>query len=147
MPELLNQEIRDQVKQAFADLREPVEVLFFGSAQDCPYCEDTRQMAEEVVSLSDKLSIQVFDLEADAETATQYHVDKAPTLVLTARNDDGLKDYGIRYVGIPAGHEFSSLIHDLLRVSSRDSGLSQQTRAFLATLDKPVHLQVFVTPT
>lgn len=147
MPELLNQEIREQVRDAFSDLREPVEVLFFGSGQDCPYCDDTRQMAEEVVSLSDKLSLQVFDLEADAEMAAQYHVDKAPTLVLAARNEDGLKDYGIRYVGIPAGHEFSSLIHDLLRVSSRDSGLSQQTREFLATLDKPVHLQVFVTPT
>jgi hypothetical protein len=39
------------------------------------------------------------------------------------------------------------LIHDLVLISGRDSGLSEQTREFLSSLDKPVHLQVFVTPT
>ncbi|MBP1700991.1 MAG: glutaredoxin-like protein, partial [Chloroflexi bacterium] len=47
----------------------------------------------------------------------------------------------------PSGHEFSSLINTLVVVSNRDSGLDQQTRDFLSKLDKPVHLQVFVTPT
>ena len=54
---------------------------------------------------------------------------------------------GIRYAGIPSGHEFSSLIHDLILVSGRDSGLGQETRNFLKSLDSPVLLQVFVTPT
>jgi alkyl hydroperoxide reductase subunit AhpF len=53
----------------------------------------------------------------------------------------------VLYSGIPAGHEFGSLIHDLVLVSGRDSGLSQKARNFLAGLRKPVHLQVFVTPT
>jgi len=56
-------------------------------------------------------------------------------------------DYGIQYSGIPSGHEFSTLINDILLVSGRDSGLSPQTREFLQKLDKPVHFQVFVTPT
>jgi alkyl hydroperoxide reductase subunit AhpF len=74
-------------------------------------------------------------------------VDKVPGLVLAGRDGDQILDYGIRYAGIPSGHEFSSLIHDLVLVSGRDSGLREQTRAYLAKLDKPVHLQVFVTPT
>jgi alkyl hydroperoxide reductase subunit AhpF len=53
----------------------------------------------------------------------------------------------VRYAGIPSGHEFSSLIQDLILVSGRDSGLSEQTREYLAGLKEPVHLQVFVTPT
>jgi alkyl hydroperoxide reductase subunit AhpF len=32
-------------------------------------------------------------------------------------------------------------------VSRRDSGLDAKTREFLKNLDKPLHLQVFVTPT
>jgi hypothetical protein len=32
-------------------------------------------------------------------------------------------------------------------VSGRDSGLNQQTRDYLKQLEKPAHLQVFVTPT
>jgi glutaredoxin-like protein len=56
-------------------------------------------------------------------------------------------DYGVRLAGIPSGHEFSSLIQDLILVSGRDSGLSAETRKALDDLDKPVLLQVFVTPT
>ncbi len=147
MAELLNSEIKEQVRQVFADLEEPVEVLFFGRAEDCLYCEDVQQLVREVVELSDLLSLRSYDLDDDAEIAAEYHVDKAPTLVLAAKNGAEIRDYGIRYAGIPSGHEFSSFIHDLLRVSSRDSGLNQATRDFLSKLSEPVHLQVFVTPT
>ena len=34
-------------------------------------------------------------------------------LALLAGKGDALTDYGIRYYGIPAGHEFNSLVHDL----------------------------------
>jgi glutaredoxin-like protein len=39
------------------------------------------------------------------------------------------------------------LINDILIVSKRDSGLDAKTREFLKNLDRPLHLQVFVTPT
>jgi len=56
------------------------------------------------------------------------------------------KDYGIHFYGIPAGYEFTSLIHDIMMVGSGDSGLSAETRQWTTGLVKPVHLQVFVTP-
>jgi alkyl hydroperoxide reductase subunit AhpF len=68
-------------------------------------------------------------------------------MVIAGRDGEQILDYGIRYSGIPAGHEFSSLLNTLLLVSGRDSGLDSKTRQVLATLDKPIHLQVFVTPT
>lgn len=147
MTELLNQEVKDQVSQVFAELKEPTHVLFFGKQDDCEYCDDTLQMVEEVVALSDKLTLEVYDLDEDADVAGRFHVDKAPGLVIAGRDGDQILDYGVRYAGIPSGHEFSSLIHDLVLVSGRDSGLVQKTRDFLNQLDKPVHLQVFVTPT
>ncbi|MBI4928736.1 MAG: thioredoxin family protein, partial [Anaerolineae bacterium] len=54
---------------------------------------------------------------------------------------------GIRFKGIPSGHEFTSLVNTLLIVSRRESGLSADTRQFLKELTQPIHLQVFVTPT
>jgi glutaredoxin-like protein len=56
-------------------------------------------------------------------------------------------DYGVRFAGIPSGHEFSSLIEGLILVSGRDSGLSGEIRKQLRGLKNPVLLQVFVTPT
>lgn len=144
---LLNEGIVQQVREAFAQLKHPVEVLFFGRKTDCEYCEATLQLVQEVVAISDKLGLKTYDLDEDMEVARQYHVDKAPALVIAGREDGHLVDYGIRYAGIPAGHEFSSLVHDLILVSGRDSGLSPDTRAFLASLKHPVLLEVFVTPT
>lgn len=144
---LLNEEVVGQVKEVFQQLQSPVEVLFFGSQQDCEYCDDTLRLIQEVTSLSDKLGLRVYDLEQDAALASQYKVDKAPSIVLAGRDGDQLLDYGVRFAGIPSGHEFSSLIHTLILVSGRDSQLDPKTRQFLAGLDKPVLLQVFVTPT
>jgi glutaredoxin-like protein len=147
MTDLLNEDIRNQVREAFNSLKEPVQVLFFGSKEQCEYCDDTLKLVEEVTSLSDKLNLQAFDVEADSAVADRYNVSMTPGLVIAGQGEDGPIDYGIRYAGIPSGHEFSSLIQDLILVSGRDSGLNQQTRDFLTNLEEPVHLQVFVTPT
>jgi glutaredoxin-like protein len=147
MTVLLNEDTQAQVKEAFAQLNEPVHVLFFGREAGCDYCEDTRQLLQEVVALSDKLQLSSYDLGEDADIAELYNVDKAPGLVIASLNGDGPLDYGIRFAGIPSGHEFGTLIQDVIRVSSRDSGLSQKTRDFLKQIREPLTLQVFVTPT
>jgi glutaredoxin-like protein len=145
--QLLNDDIKKQVREVFAQLKNPVQVLFFGNSDNCLYCDDALALVQEVVELSGKLSLAVYDLHDDAAIAAQYKVDKTPGLVLAGLDGEQILDFGIRYAGIPSGHEFSSLIHDLVLVSGRDSGLSAKTREFLKKLDKPVHLQVFVTPT
>jgi glutaredoxin-like protein len=150
MPEkekLLNESITKQVREVFSQLKNPVEVLFFEKKQDCDYCDDTRKLLEEVTALSDKLNMTVYDADEHADVAMQYKVDKIPGIVLAGRDGDQTTDYGIRFAGIPSGHEFSSLINDLVMVSGRDSRLSDQTREYLQNLKKPLLLQVFVTPT
>jgi glutaredoxin-like protein len=144
---LLNETITKQVRQVFDGLKESVDVLYFGSKDSCVFCEDTHQLLEEVTGLSDKIKLAVYDIDDQAEMAKKYRVDKSPGMVILGRNGDTLVDYGIRFAGIPSGHEFSSLIEGVLLVSGRDSGLNQTTRDFLTSLGKPVHLQVFVTPT
>ena len=144
---LLNDNITAQVKQVFSQLVEPVEVMFFGSKENCESCDDALQLVSELTDLDEKLTLSVYDIEANGDLAQLYRVDKTPGLVIAGRDGDRLTDYGVRYAGIPSGHEFTSLIHDLLLVSSRDSGLSDETRLFLKGITRPVLLQVFVTPT
>jgi alkyl hydroperoxide reductase subunit AhpF len=147
MDQLLNADIIKQIEAVFGELKHPVHLMFFGSKYDCPYCDDTRQLVEEVAAISNLLSVAIYDMEADADLAAKYNVDKAPGLVIAAKEGEQVTDFGVRLSGIPSGHEFTSLIQDILLVSNRDSGLNPQTRAFLKGLDKPILLQVFVTPT
>lgn len=147
MERMLDERITRQVREVFASLKEPVKVIFFGSQTNCQYCDETRQLLEEVCGLSDLLELEAHDVQKDAELAKLYRVEDAPTTIIAAQNGDTIKDYGVRLLGIPSGHEFSTLIHTLITVSQRDSGLQPETREFLAGLKQPVKLQVFITPT
>jgi len=147
MTQLLNDDLVQQINEVFAGVQYPVQIMFFGSKENCAYCDETHQLVTEVAALSDKIILTEHDIAGDEDLAKLYNVDKAPALVIAAREGDQITDFGVRLAGIPSGHEFTSLIQDILLVSNRDSGLNPQTRDYLKSLEKPVTLQVFVTPT
>ena len=147
MEKVLNDQIIRQIQEAFAEVKEPVEVLLFGSKDNCDYCNETKQLLEEVTALNDKLALSVYDIQEHADVAGKFNVTNAPGIVIAAKDNAEVKNLGIQFSGIPSGHEFSTLINDIIIVSRRESGLDAKTREFLKNLDKPLHLQVFVTPT
>ncbi len=148
MEKLLTPDIVKQIRDVFQQLKHPVQILFFGTEHRCEYCSETRQLLEEVTEISDLISISIHDVDKEPDLAKLYKVEgKAPATVIAAREGDQITDFGIRYLGIPSGHEFTTLIQGILLVSGRDSGLTPQTREYVKSLTKPLHLEVFVTPT
>jgi glutaredoxin-like protein len=147
MTRLLNDDLVGQIREVFAGMQNPVQIMFFGSETDCTYCVETSQLVGELAELSEQISLSIYDIQKDHDLASMYNVDKAPGLVIAAREGDQITDFGVRLSGIPSGHEFNSLIQDILMVSMRDSGLNPQTRETLKGLETPITLQVFVTPT
>jgi glutaredoxin-like protein len=78
----------------------------------------------------------------DREKVEQFRIERVPALVVA-----GEKDYGIRFYGVPAGYEFTTLLNALQIVGKKDSGLKPQTRERLARITRPVQIDVFVTLT
>lgn len=146
MEKMLNDQIVKQLHEVFVKLKEPVQILFFASKANCESCAETRELLEEVATLSEKLELKLYDVEADRDVAAQFKVVAAPAIVIAAKDGSEVKDLGIQFLGIPSGHEFGTLINDILMVSSRESGLDEKTRQFLRSLEQPLQLQVFVTP-
>ena len=60
---------------------------------------------------------------------------------------EGARDYGIRFLGIPSGYEFTNLIDSIIVASSGQPDLSAETRTALAGLASEVDIKVFSTPT
>lgn len=139
---------REQVQKQFEGLANPVKLVMFTQKIECEYCEETWMMVEELAALSDKVTAEIYNFIIDKEVIEKYGVDKIPAIAILGVHPEspGEKDYGIRYYGIPAGYEFSALIEDIKTVSSGESGLSEETKAALAQIDEPVHMQVFTTP-
>jgi glutaredoxin-like protein len=145
---MLDDVITSQLSELFSELDQPVDVVYFGSQnQNCQFCSETQQLLEEVIGLTEKIKLHVHEIDDDRALAEKYAIDKVPGFIVAGRDGDNILDHGIRFYGIPSGHEFSTLITDMMMISKGDSGLSADGRAFLAGLKQPVHLQVYVTPT
>lgn len=147
MAKLFNESVESQLKELFGKLTGNVRLTLFTSEKNCEYCADTSSLLAEVAGLSPKITLDVMDIDKKSDEAHKFYVDKAPGLMIAGEESGELVDYGIRFYGIPAGHEFSSLIQDIMMVSDRSSSLDEKTRKFLGELNVPLKLQVFVTPT
>jgi glutaredoxin-like protein len=139
----LDQHAQTEIKKRFANLINPVRIINFTQSLECQYCRETRQILEELVELSDKLSLEVYNFVSDKEKVEEFNIDKIPATVIASPD----KDYGIRYYGIPSGYEFASLLEDIEMVSTSTHQLSDETVTKLQMITEPVHIQVFVTPT
>ncbi len=132
--------VRNKLSGAFVN---QVIMRIFTQEFECDYCRDLRQLMEELNELSDgKTKLEVYDFEKDSDKAEMWKVDKIPALLLHSA-----KQYGIRYFGLPAGYEFAALLEDIIDVGNGSSRLMPSTKERLREIDKPVHIQVFVTPT
>ena len=138
----LKNEDRKFVEDIFKTLKNNVKLVMFTQEVECQYCRETRQILEEISTLSDKVDLNIFNFQLDKVQVQKYNIDKIPATVVL-----GEKDYGIRFYGIPSDYEFGSLIEDIVDVSRSDTNLSDDIKAQIAQINKPVHLQVFVTPT
>ncbi|GIU72866.1 MAG: glutaredoxin [Candidatus Nitrosocaldaceae archaeon] len=133
---------KEKIKNIFTNLEEPVKIITFTQDFECAYCKDNTDLLKELVTLSDKLELEIYDFVKDIDKAKELMIDKIPAIALI-----GKKDYGIRFYGIPSGYEFGTLIEDIVDVSKGTSRLSQKSKDRLKTVDKPIHIQVFVTLT
>jgi len=133
---------KKQLEEQFEKLSDKVKLIVFTQEIECMYCKETRELMKEVSSLSEKINMEVYNFVLDKEKVEEYKIDKIPAVVV-----EGKKDYGVRFYGIPMGYEFSSLIEAIYAVSNGKSGLSKKTKEEIKKLDKPVHIQVFVTLT
>lgn len=148
---IIPQEDQDYIKNLFDEKFESdVKVRFYTQretglivpGQECATCKDTRQLLEELVALSDKLTLEVHDFYSEREQAAIDGISEIPAIVL-----EGANKGNVRFIGVPAGYEFATLIEDLVDVSRGTTGLELHSRDTLAGLTEPVHIKVFVTPT
>jgi alkyl hydroperoxide reductase subunit AhpF len=144
---LLSEPDRQRLREALADMATPVRLLFFTQTLGCETCLVTRQILDELVSLSDRITLEEVNFVLDKDRVTVYGIDRVPAVAVVGETDPG-----IRFYGAPSGYEFMSLVDAVLLVSGVEAGvgdgpLSEESRRLIAAVDQPVDLQVFVTPT
>ena len=140
---LMTEEVASQLKDEFAQLVNPVRLAVFSQALADPESEQVRRLVEELAAIDSRLSVEALNFVLDKERVEALGIARIPAIAVMGAE----KDYGIRLYGLPSGYEFGTLVETILDVSRGDSGLSDPTRTALKELARPVHVQVFSTPT
>lgn len=140
---LVPEEHKQHLKEEFEkNLKDDVKIVVFTQENECPLCKQVRELVEEVGVFSSKIKVEVYDFVKDIEKAKEYQIDKVPAIAVL-----GKKDYGIRFYGLPYGYEFKAFTESIINVSRGTTNLSEETKKKLASIEKPVHIQVFVSLT
>jgi alkyl hydroperoxide reductase subunit AhpF len=140
---LITDEVAEELRKEFQKLKDPVRLAVFSAALADPESEQVKRLVEELAALEPRITAESYNFVLDTEKVAALKVQRIPAIAILGAT----KDYGIRMYGLPSGYEFGSLVDAILDVSSGDSGLSEPTREALKAVERPVHLQVFSTPT
>lgn len=142
MEKLLNKEITEQVKEFLSAMINDVKLVAFTEKEGCPTCGQTVQLLNEVASLSDKVSAIEYDLLNNKDMADKYHVTMVPSFVILDSQD---QYKGVKFNGIPAGHEFNSFLNAIIFMSGYDLGFDPEVIEKVKQIKTPVDIKVFVT--
>jgi alkyl hydroperoxide reductase subunit AhpF len=130
------------VRKEFERLGGPAKLIVFASELGPEENGQTVHLVKEVAALSDHLSVEVLNPYIDRDKASAYGVEMTPAIVV-----EGARDYGIRFLGLPGGYEFSNLIDAIIAVSTGQPDLRAETVSALSALEDDVTIKVFTTPT
>lgn len=142
MADIMDDKVKAELKPVLAELKSPVRLVFFRTKDACPTCSRQEELLRELCSLTDKLKLEIHDAVLDGDTAANYRIDKTPATAVV-----GARDYGIRFYGLTAGYEFTSLLEAIIMVSSGRTNLDPQLEELVKRIKVPVHLEVMVTLT
>lgn len=139
---MFNEEIQGQLKEIFQEMKGDMTIALFTKEGECPTCEETLAYMQEVEELSDKIHLEQYDINKDAELAEKYNVVMVPSIVMLDAN----KEYkGVKFNGIPAGHEINSFIPAILEVSGNESEMPAELEERIKKISKPINIKVFIT--
>jgi alkyl hydroperoxide reductase subunit AhpF len=138
---MLGEREQEAVRSVLARLEHDVEVtlelgptatpvtLLAAGGREIDSSGVTRDLVEAVCDLSDRVSLAVVE-----------HDEPGPWPRTTIGP-------GLRYLGMPLGYELTTLVHGILEAGRAEPALSAASRERLATLERDVTVDVFVTPT
>ncbi len=144
MSQFLNDDVRKMLGDILKDMVNDVQVKLYVDTLACDTCTETNQLLSEMSEVNDKIKYELIDVKGDKSVGAIHGVTMYPTVVVL--DQDG-QDKGVRFYGIPAGHEINSLLAALVDMSGKELDLDQETIDAIKAIDTETDIKVFVTLT
>lgn len=134
--------MRQQLSGIFEKLTKPVTLLQIMDSQQEKSLE-LQSFLTEFASLNEKISLKTLQRGEKPELETAYGIDKLPSVVIL---DEQEAYTGIKFSGIPSGHEVNSIVLAVYNVGSEGQPIEAVTTEKIQELPKK-KVQIFVSLT
>lgn len=98
---------------------------------------ELKEFLNSFVSVSDKLKLEERDLSGQVRSPISF--------ILEVDGGSGNEDTGIRFSGIPSGHEFNSLVLAVLQAAGSPINLDESLKKMVANVQQPMKFEVFIS--
>jgi len=140
---LLRSEEETKVREWFAELGRPVELLAALGPEETPRAgSGDVDFGAEMVEVCKGLA----ELGERVTCRVEKEPEGFPRFPAVSVRPDG-RDAGVRYDGLPWGYELGSLVGAIVEAGRKEPTLRPDSLAALEELDRDLTLDVFVTPT
>ena len=124
---MLDATLKKQLQAYLEKVVQPIELV--ASLDDSPKAREMDELLREIAELSDKITVRQ---EANERTPS-FAINRVGT------------DIGVRFAGIPLGHEFTSLVLALLHVGGHTIKLEQSVIDQIASLDGDYVFETYIS--
>lgn len=124
---MLDASIKEQLKAYMEKLQQPIELV--AAYDDSAKSQELKQLLDELEPMSDKISLRTEDSQ-DV---------RRPSFAINRIDSD----IGVRFAGIPMGHEFTSLVLALLQVGGHPPKASQEVIDQVKDLDGEFEFETY----
>jgi len=127
---MLDDSLKAQLQQYLGLLRQPIRLI--ASLDDSETGTDMKSLLETIVSLSDKVTLDTSGDDA-----------RKPSFVVAREGET----QGVRFAGLPLGHEFTSLVLALLWTGGHPPKVEQDVIDSIQALDGDFRFEVYMSLT
>lgn len=124
-------------------LEQPVHINFFAAQTEADQRIDAiLQLLVE--ASSSRITVKRYRLSDSPPIADLFGITRGPAL---AYEDADGHDSGMRFIGVPSGYQFATVLDDLLDISRRAIRLHARTRQVGLGITDRMRIKVYVIPT
>jgi alkyl hydroperoxide reductase subunit F len=125
---MLDSNLKDQLRQYLALLRRPIRLI--ASLDDSAASAETLDLLRAIDDLSDQVSLEL-----------NGHDVRRPSFLVAPHDSE----HGVRFAGVPLGHEFTSLVLALLWTGGHPPKVDAALMDSIRTLEEPLQFEVFMS--
>ena len=138
---LLNDGLRAQLKAVLARLEKNVTLVSIVDESNSKSIE-LRDLILDIADLDERVSAEIYNKGENLEVENKINADKYPVVALL---DSDKKYSGVKFHGVPGGHELNSFILAIYNLGSAGQQISEETLNNIKKIDKDINIKVCVS--